>query len=165
MCFLIYTKLGNKTVILILLLVYLHGKVSGISPHLFTIRSNILGGSSPVMAWTLPPSPSFFPHHLILNNSEMCFGGRQPLQRIDYWKDKHSDETANTSWETLRFGEGAELVWGPFCTVSVLSLKNVLDIISRSLLYIQILTLSGDGGDYNGCKIGSPAAFKWKEGS
>lgn len=44
--------------------------------------------------------------------------------------------------------------------VSVLSLENILDITSRSLLYIQILTLNGDGGDYNGCKIGSPAAFK-----
>ena len=44
MCVLTYTKLGNKTVILLLLLVYSHGKVSGISPHLFTIRSNILGG-------------------------------------------------------------------------------------------------------------------------
>lgn len=30
--------------------------------------------------------------------------------------------------------------------VSVLSLENILDIASRSLLYIRILTLNGDGG-------------------
>lgn len=162
MCFLTYTKLGNKTVILLLLLVYSHGKVSGISPHLFTIRSNILGGLA--LLW---PGLVLLLHLFSLTiwswTPQRCvLGADNHSEKIDYWKDKHSDKTANTSWETLRFGEGAELVWGPFCMVSILSLETILDIASRSLLCIQILTLNGDGGDCNGCKIGSPAVFKWK---
>lgn len=123
---LVCAKPRKKTVILLPLFVYLHGKVPCLSPCLFMMpKIKHSWGSGPVITWTVLHTPAFLSLPLILNTTELCLGRREHSKKIDYWKCKysviklqtlpfkHSDPVRVQSW------------FEDFCMVSFLSLEEI----------------------------------------